>query len=296
MKISITMKRTVPNKPVDAIITGDWHLREDTPTAFTGDFEKEQWTVVDFISELQKKYDCPIIHTGDLFNHWKPSPYLLTQTMRHFPEMFWTVYGNHDLPQHNIELADKCGINVLAEAGFLRILDFVHWGKAPLKEGLQIGDKVFIAWHVMTYQGKKPWPGITDPMAAKLLRQYSQFDLIATGHNHKTFTEEFEGRLLVNPGGITRQSADQIDTIPCVFLYHAGDNSVTRVDLPYTEGAISREHIDIVQQRDDRIEAFISRLDSDWVASMSFEDNLDAFLKANQVRDGVKKVIYKVLE
>ena len=96
-----------------AILTGDWHLREDSPTCRTDDFWTTQWEKVDFVSDLQKKYNCQVIHSGDLFNHWKPSPYLLNKTMRHIPKEFYTVYGNHDLPQHNIELADKCGINVL---------------------------------------------------------------------------------------------------------------------------------------------------------------------------------------
>ena len=64
-------------------------------------------------SDLQQKYDCPVYHAGDLFDYWKPSPALLAKTMEHLPKDFYTAYGNHDLPQHNIELAYKKIVNNL---------------------------------------------------------------------------------------------------------------------------------------------------------------------------------------
>jgi len=287
------MQRTIKRRnKASAILTADWHLREDTPTAFTGNFQLEQWGVVTFIANLQQQYNCIVYHAGDLFNNWKPSPWLITMAMRHLPDNFYTIYGNHDLPQHNLELADKCGINVLQEAGKLTVLNGIHWGQIPPENS----SAKMIMWHVMTYQGKKPWPGCTDPMAASLLRKYPQHDLILTGHNHKTFVEEHEGRVLVNPGGITRQSADQIDFKPRVFLWYAETNTVEPVYLPYTEGAISREHIDVIEQRDARIDAFISKLNSEWDVSLSFEDNIEAFCQANNVREPIKEIIYKALE
>jgi len=66
--------------------------------------------------------------------------------------------------------------------------------------------------------------------------------------------------------------------------------------LPYTEGAISREHIDVIEERDARIDAFISKLNSDWDVSLSFEDNIEAFCQANNVREPIKEIIYKALE
>jgi predicted phosphodiesterase len=286
------MQRTKIQRIPSAILTADWHLREDTPTAFTGNFQLEQWGVVTFIANLQQQYNCIVYHAGDLFNNWKPSPWLITMAMRHLPDNFYTIYGNHDLPQHNLELADKCGINVLQEAGKLTVLNGIHWGQTPPENS----SAKMMMWHVMTYQGKKPWPGCTDPMAASLLRKYPQHDLILTGHNHKTFVEEHEGRVLVNPGGITRQASDQIYFKPCVFLWYADTNRVEPVYLPYTEGAISREHIDVIEERDARIDAFISKLNSDWDVSLSFEDNIESFCQANNVREPIKEIIYKALE
>jgi predicted phosphodiesterase len=288
--------RKIQKKP-DAILTGDWHLREDTPTAFVGDFQAEQWKAVGVIYDLQEEYDCKVINTGDLFNIWKPSPWLLSMAILRLPKKFHTIYGNHDLPQHNLELADKCGINVLKAAMQLNVLPGVHWGQIPDGDGyLASHGRIICPWHVMTYQGKKLWPGMTDPIAASLLRKYPMYDLIVTGHNHIPFVEEHEGRLLVNPGGITRQTADQIDFRPRVYLWYADTNTVEPYFLPFTEGAVSREHIDQTEERDARIDAFISRLDGDWSASMSFEENLEAFAQANNINPKVMEIVNKALE
>lgn len=291
------MERTKNIKEPDLILTGDWHLREDTPICRTEpEFQTSQWKKVDFVSDLQKKYKCPIIHSGDLYNHWKPSPWLLSMSMKHIPDNFWTIYGNHDLPQHNLELANKCGINVLKEAGKLGVLENTHWGQSPVYIG---PDRVFkrkmLIWHVMSYQGKLPWFGCTDPLSAGLIRKYKDAELILLGHNHKPFIEEFNGRLLVNPGSLTRQNADQADFRPRVWLWYAETNTVVPVYLPIETDVISREHLDIQEQRDNRIDAFISRLDTDWKASLSFEDNLIIFEKENKIRKSVMDIVNQSL-
>jgi len=290
------MKRTLtPNKP-DAILCADFHLREDQPTCRTDNFVEAQWKKVDFVKNLQKRYDCAVFHSGDLFEYWKPSPNLLSETIKHLPNDFYTVYGNHDLPQHNLELSYKSGVYTLATGGHLEVLpDGGHWGQTPDEHTWKF-EKNILIWHIMTYQGKKPWPGCVDPMAAKLLRKYPQYDLILTGHNHQSFTEEHEGRLLVNPGSLTRHKADQIDHKPCVYLWYAKSNIVEPVYLPIEQGVISREHIEHTKERNDRIDAFISRLDDDWEASVSFEENLERFEKSNNTRKSVMEIVYKAIE
>jgi len=180
-------------------------------------------------------------------------------------------------------------------------LEGVHWGQpfdtdfSSQYEGMYKQERTMLVWHVMTYM-KKPWPDCTDPLATKLLRQHSQYDLIVTGHNHQAFWTEEEGRLLVNPGSLTRQTAAQLEFKPRVYLYYASSNSVSPVYLPIEEDVISRDHIDAANQRDDRIDAFISQLQGDWKVGMSFEENLEEFKKANTISDSVMDIVYKMIE
>ena len=293
------MKRTKQNKKPDSILCGDFHLREDQPVCRMDNHEKAQWNKVDFIKTLQKKYGCPVFHSGDLFNHWKPSPHLLSKTIEHLPDQFWTIYGNHDQPQHNMELVYKCGINTLLTAGKLNLLNSTHWGELPIKGEYSwrvYKDRKILVWHVMTYQAKTPWPGCVDPMAGKLLRKYPEYSLILTGHNHKAFVEQYEGRLLVNPGSLTRHATDQINHKPRVYLWYAETNTVEPVYLPIEDNVISREHIEVIETRNNRIDAFISQLDSEWEAAVSFEENLKRFFSHNEIRKSIKDIVMNSIE
>ena len=278
------------------------HLREDTPVCRTDNYSERQWIKVDFISELQKQLDCPVIHAGDLFDHWKPSPYLLRKAILHLPNNFYTVYGQHDLPQHNLKLVNKCGINVLEAAKKLTILPTCHWGQSPKESSLLFAresrheeDRKVLVWHHLTYISK-PFPGATGGMAQGILRKYPQFDLIVTGDNHESFVEEYKGRLLVNTGSMMRMDADQTNHKPCVYIWYAEDNSIEVKYLPYEEGVVSREHLERKKQRDKRLSAFISRLTGKYKVKMSFEENLQQFEKANKVDSEIINIIYKSLE
>ena len=290
------MERSKPNKIPTLILMSDPHLREDTPICYTGDYQKDQWFAIDFVSDLQKRYSCPVVCGGDLYDFWKPSPNLLRETILHIPNQFYSIAGQHDLPQHSMNLIYKSGISVLEAARKLTILPGCHWGQEPTEPSLIIKGKQILVWHKMNYQGKKPWPGCTDPMAASLLRKYTDWDIICTGDNHKTFSESFEGRWLVNPGSLMRMDADQIDHRPCVYLWFAEDNTIEQVFIPIEQGVISREHLEREAERDGRIDAFVSRLDDDWEAALSFEQNVETFKQTNQVRTSVMEIVYKSLE
>jgi DNA repair exonuclease SbcCD nuclease subunit len=296
--------------PPSAIFCSDIHLRETQPTCRTDDFWSAQWKIIDWLAELQRKYNCPVIHAGDLFHEtkanrqsfWKPSPYLISMAMEHLPDHFVTIYGQHDLPDHNFELRDRSGIYVLEKAGKIQVMQTCHWDQTPKEPSWQgefaegIERKVLV-WHNFTYVGQEPWPGCTSPKAHSLLRKYKQFDLIVTGDNHQSFvTKGVDGNLLVNPGSLTRQNAEQINFKPKVYLWFAEDNSVEAIEVPIAKNVITREHIEKVEERDKRIDAFISRMDSEWELTADFDENLERFFQLNRVRKQVKEIIYKAKE
>lgn len=303
-------------KKADAILTGDWHLQDKQPIARIDDFAETQWKKIKFISDLQKKHDCPITHSGDLLDNWKPSPMLLALIIKNIPNRFYTVVGNHEIPKHNLNLMHKSGLAVLWEAKKIIILPGVHYGQTPerkvIRQDLLTGsyyeeflpDTISIQhkglnvliWHVMTYQGRRPWPGCTDSPARKLLKQYPKYDLILTGHNHKTFVEQLDGRLLVNPGSIFRLSANQVNHKPSVFLWYAATNTVEQVFLPIEDNVIDRTHIEEQNQKTERITAFIENLDLTWEGGLSFETNLDQYLKTNKTNEEVIQIINESLE
>lgn len=292
-----------------AILTADWHLRDTQPICRTDDFWESQWIKANYIMELQRKYGCPVIHAGDLFHTWKTSPYLLSASISFFNQFsefkngpaFLTVYGNHDLPQHNMELAQRSGMYTLSTAHNITVLRNGHWGEEKPNEAISelLAGSAFenvAVWHKFTYTGNKPWPGCTDPTAEQILRKFSKYKLILTGDNHTPFVVKYKDRLLVNPGSITRQTVDQAEHKPRVYLWFAETNSVTAEYLPIKTDVITKEHLEIKAERDMRMEAFISRLKEDWNVSLSFEDNLREFLSTNKLRKSVISLIHKAMD
>ena len=290
------MEKELKSKKPSAILTSDWHIRESIPICRTDNFWDAQWRKVDFVAGLQRKYHCPVLHAGDLFDHWKPSPYLLRETMEHLPNRFYTIYGQHDLPNHSLDLKNKSGISVLEAAEILETMDQCSWGQIPKDiSSICIGhrDHRTLVWHDFTYLGKEPFPGAKGKAHAKL-EKYKQFDLIVTGDNHQSFTSRgVEGNLLVNPGSLMRQDADQIDFQPKVYLWYAEDNTVEAVEIPIEKDVVTREHIEKVEQRDERIDAFVSRMDSNWELTTNFDENLERFFVLNRVRQQVKNIIWE---
>jgi predicted phosphodiesterase len=216
--------------------------------------------------------------------------------IHHLPKDFITVAGQHDLPQHNMDLFYKSGMNTLLQAGA------ISW----IKDGGNFGQNVGIAFqtngksitvgvlHRFVWDGKNwPWPECEEITARKLLRGNPDFDLIVTGDYHKPFTYEYKGRLLVNCGCLTRQTADYADHRPRVWLWDARTNSVTPHYLVLEKGVVNRDHIEIDKAKEQRIDAFISRLTDEWEVSISFEENLKRFISSNQIRKSVVDLIYK---
>jgi DNA repair exonuclease SbcCD nuclease subunit len=293
------MKRTKNQRIPDALLVSDIHLRDDHPICRTDDFFNTQWKKLDFLRFLQQKYECIILCAGDLFHHWKPSPFLLSNALMHMPSSFYTVWGQHDLPQHSLQLKQKSGLFTLYNSRTVNLLKF-GFGEEPKKDEctLNIKDRSILVWHRFVWDGKtQPWPGCEEPTAKQVLSWFPDIDLILMGDNHKTFIEKSkDGRLLVNPGSFTRQTADQASHVPCVFAWYAEDNTVESIPIPITQDVISRAHIDVQTERNERIESFIKSLSEEWEVDISFEQNLEIFFKKNMVAESTRKIIYKALD
>ena len=316
------MKRKIPikQKQVDAIICSDLHLTEQTPVCRTDDYIQAQRHKLEFIKILQYKYQCPVLCAGDIFDHWKPSPWLISFALKYLPDELIAIPGQHDLPQHNLDLIEKSGFNALIESGRIEYLcneNAICLNKSigdiyltPFGQEIEevCGTEIYtesgykklnniLMLHQLTWQ-KEPWPGAPpEGNARKLLKENPDFDLIITGDNHQAFTEEYKGRLLVNPGSIMRSTAKQIDFQPRVYLWNAESNTVQIEYLPIQKDAVTRLHLDIKEERTNRLDSFIELIQKIHPEmkghSVSFEENIKQVLKSTKIAQNVKD---KVLE
>lgn len=283
-------------KKADAILCGDIHLREDTPICRTDEFQQTQFDKLLFIASLQREHNCPVLCSGDLFDKAKPSLEFFSLVLQLIPDEFYTVYGNHDLPNHSMLEEKKSGIWALHVAQGVKRLQGTHFNQVPEKPSFKINGRNILVWHVMTYKNELPFPGCTDLKARSILHKYPQYDLILTGDNHQPFTQEYKGRLLVNPGSMMRQTADQIDYKPAVWLYYSKTNTVEPVYLPINKNAVTREHLDVVEEKENRILAFIETLNKEGLDFVNFKQNLRVFLQKNKTNEKVIDIINKFTE
>ena len=309
------------NKKANAILSADIHLRDRVPECRQ---PEEFWAARDrkmsFLRGLQAEHGCPILDAGDVFDRWQVSSELEGWALLNLPAGIITVPGNHDLPQHNLSLYRKSSLHVLEAAGRVRVLretesprqsyiqsfadNLLYAFGFPYGEPFQDAPKLNHSRKqiavVHTYCAETVPPFIEGYTPAQLLTALPGYDLIVSGHNHAAFSREVvdrrgDKRLVVNPGGMMRTTADQADARPRVYLWYADTNTVEAVFYPIETGVVSRTHLERVEERDARMTAFVSRLGSDMDISLSFEDNVEKFLAANKIRPAVGKLVREAM-
>lgn len=301
-------------KTPDAILCADFHFRADNPECRKDIFLQTLSRKMKFLKKLQEHCNmAPFLFAGDLFHKWNNKPALLSWAIEQMPHYFYGVPGNHDLPAHNLDRYSESSMGVVQMA---RKVSYLHGPKVRQKImsfhsksvpfcaiGFPYGSKPekppkkfekmrkVAVIHEYCYKGKKPFPGAMNGVT-KMMRKFPDYDLIVTGDNHIPFVHEMEGRLLVNPGSLTRQTADQIDHKPRVYLWFADDNRVEKLYLPIKKWHVSREHLDKTKERDEKIKIFVDRLDKNFETQISFDANMKKMVKG--VND--KKVRRKIEE
>lgn len=310
-------------KRADAILTADIELRSHTPICRTDNHWLAQERKITWLRQLQKEHGCPVIDAGDLFDKkykTHPSHHLLAWAANNLPEQFYTVAGNHDLPGKSIENYSNSAMAVLESGkklcalnGWLQTsretnfsLYGYPWG-VELKETRDIKRKLkelkipkrtplVAVVHAMIYKKDLPFPGCEGYSAQQVLDRLPSFNLIVTGHHHATFAHRDGDRMLINPGSLMRNDADQIDHEPCVFLWYAKSKRFKRVYIPIEQGVISREHIEIKNARETRLDAFVEKLGKQTVDGVNFHKNLESMLNKNKVRKDIADKVWQYYE
>lgn len=295
-----------------AIFASDIHLRETAPECRTDDFFLAQLNKLRWLKQLQEQNNCPVLIAGDLFHKWKPSPWLLGFALRELPDKCVCIPGQHDLPAHNLEQIEKSGIEVLASAGKITLLEPARslqvrgedfsiigfpWG-IELENCKRNGRFKIALIHKLIYKAKEPpFPGAEEvgSTAKALAKKLSGFDVIVTGDNHQTIFETYGETTVVNCGSFMRSTAAQVDHEPSVFVLY-DDFVVKRLSLPFPKGVISREHIDKVQEKDERIAAFAERLSARIEIGLSYASNMEKYIAKNKISKSVQSIIWRAID
>lgn len=308
------------------LCVGDWHLRIRCPVNRKGNFYEDQIQKLEFIFDTAVENDCrAILQSGDLGDSPSWSDFLkqkIITLFRQYDIMVLTVLGQHDLKYHSLQSIDRVSIKVLESAGVILVLrdDLAPYGISDVLSeedikvyGASFGGEIpkvknkdslnILVIHKMIIEGPadKVWFGQRDYADAKtFLRKHEDFDLIVSGDNHQGFVISQGKRHLVNCGALMRAEAskEMWDHKPFIVIYDTESREIEKVEIPIKppEEVLNREKIEEAQERNEKLEAFVAGLSEEYSIELDFRKNLDEFLMANEVEEGVKNILGEVLD
>jgi DNA repair exonuclease SbcCD nuclease subunit len=305
------------------IITGDNHLRADRPLCrLDEDWIALQKTQLDFIVYEANRLEADVVITGDLFDVPRMPPKLVTGFIEAISPLLGKCYfiaGNHSLPWHKLENIGDSSMGILKaitetneKLVYLETTEYTENGR--FEHTAKLEDGVYVI-HTLTFPSVEEIPfGAEATSAYQLLDKYPDAVFIFTGDYHTKFVVEDDGRYVINPGCMNIQAADMIDYQPCVYFVDTGsqidvttkgdkskhyrhdDLEITAIPIPDDTTMLTRNHLDQQKARDSRISSFVETISHEGQIGLSFEDNLQAAIIANNLSQDIRDILTEVEE
>lgn len=295
------------------LIGSDFHLREDTPICR----DPQIWVPLQrkavrffFQTAKERKVDRAGI-TGDTFHRSHVHPKMLSMLLAELLDAgidLSLIAGNHDVPYHVIEDAEASTFGNLWALTKMRgspvktfddIGAWYHFSEvAKLKD--QTGrDPSIVFLHELTFSMDSTRPGpVKDSsfIADDLFDLFPAARFIITGDNHQHFSVQKGERFVISPGCLLRQDADEINGQSGFYFIDTDLGVVEFIPVPDDE-LVDNSHLIAEKARDERVEAFITSLESNAEVSLDFLFNLEVARKANKAELGTAdKIIDELLE
>lgn len=300
----------------------DLHLAGKNPQSRIDNYHETQFNKVKYILDwaLDNFIDL-ICFGGDIF-HSHDAPYWLIEkyiglfgmhsSITSIP--IFVVFGQHDMRYHSSERKNTPLGVLLAAVSNMKLLGPEPYEFRGTKQkdvahlyGCSYGDEIpepttngknILVIHDMIVD-KKLWEDQDDFMYAKDLLKETDYDLIISGDNHKTHSLQKGRRALINSGSLMRMASDQLEHVPSFFTWESREREVTKHTIPIvpSEEVFDLKRLEVVKDRDEKLDAFINGLTTHTGdrSSTSFVSNVHAFIKKNNLPEGVVKVIKEVM-
>lgn len=243
----------------------DIHCSGKNPICRLDNLIEEQFKKLETIINISKKEGMPIICTGDITDNPNISYSTFTKLasiLRKSKDGFYVLFGNHDLQFHSIDSKNSTALGALIESvpsvkhisqfekDYGVCIDYEDWqdDKSITKNNSNI-----LVCHRAV---------ITNKMTSKVWMKNNAVDfyyndednlkpyeLILCGHFHKQYEFQKKDCTILNPGSLTRRSANGIEIhIPSYYEILIRKNKIEHSlkILPLTKGVeevISDSHL-----------------------------------------------------
>lgn len=208
------------------VAASDFHITHKIPRFRTETFVEDQYDKVEQILWLCKDYadqghKVYLLNSGDMFDtaripRWLLSRYLSLFNVSTFLDSFAHIAcaGQHDQLFHSRKL-DDTSIYALYSSGCIQRfgpgIKVLDWG-AELDT--EYGGTLVA--HICCTVSHNEF--IDYSITAKELLRKTKAKVIVTGDYHHAHHYQRDGRLIVNPGSITRLASDEVDRRPSVYV------------------------------------------------------------------------------
>jgi hypothetical protein len=282
------------------LITADLHLRPERPRCrLDEDWAITQMAALRQIVKYSNEYQAPLCINGDIFDPktGKVPPWVETLFLRQISKAKYGVFilaGNHDLPNHSWNKVNESSFGVIWNSGKVSPLSSLglaaHFGQ-PL-EGTNT-NLVFLHQLVFASAGDIP-PTEKAITASDLLEEYPKAKWIFTGDMHRNFHYEENGRHVVNPGCMLRQTIAFKDYQPQVYLVDLETEEVISLPILDTVEMVKDSYVKEEDDRKDRVESFIQMVRSAGTVSLDFRSNLEVGMEL--LDQETSDMVYSLLE
>lgn len=304
----------MPNVPpsVLAVAISDLHLSLLRPSCRAD----KDWMGVqaEYLKQVREAAaGVPVLCAGDIFDRWNPPPELINFALKHLPDRFAAVPGQHDLPNHRIEDMHRSGYGVLVQADRIRDLSKASWsfsaadGFVVLGSGWneeiqeappanQFKDMLRIALvHRYCWTADKKYPGAEDTSEVTAYKkQLKGYDVAFFGDNHLRFMADCGNCKVVNIGGFIRRKSDEIFRKPAMaLLYSDGTVSWKKLDTSIDEfhdEAPNKLEVPIDMQN------FIRELEKLGEEGLDFRIAVENHLRDPDIKQSTKEIILQALD
>jgi len=297
------------------ILTGDFHLRSNTPENRVDNFFQTQLNKVEQIFEIAKHYDCKfILQPGDVTDGPRPSFELLEAYIELFNKYnigkdtkLLHVYGQHDC---RFRTKERTATKLLNFLGYLEAVNDKALSTNIQLYGCNFGEEIPIIkdkdkFNILLIHGtildKPVWPGQEDYLHSDKLFK-NGYDIIVSGDWHHPVFYQYKNQTILNCGCLVRKTINEADLEPHIYVLDINENTFEYTlekivinhepaDKIFKKEALARD----IKKDNEKLQEFITSIKNNSMdKNLNFKKNLDILMQP--VAQSVKDIILKELE
>lgn len=284
------------------VFCSDLHLRASRPSARAdADWYAVMERTLRPLKLACEEWGVPLFIAGDILHRWDGvtvPPQLLNAAASWFPEEVYTIPGQHDLPNHSMDLRDRSAYQTLVHMGVIRDISekpvsltinehTIHvygypWG-APIRpltkpkpDGVSLRVALVHAYlHTGDVVDASAYVGACESSALRnILPQLEGYDFAAFGDNHTAWSDLSQSCKVVNCGAMIRTARDTKRSQPHYYSLWS-DGSVKTHNINCDEDVWSNDAVvKTVRQDNDAMVTLASALAMASGVSVDYQDRV----------------------